>query len=144
MLAEPALYAEDWFGAGSQSEEQFIANRHGVLLEEYSQTLPDYAESNRSWWPMAELASPRAFYRTAYDLAQGVSPTWREQLYQLNIPRLFLLGELSPEKKTHQVKDKDGRLPYGIQVTVIPNAGHMMMWDNPEGFVDAIAEFEAC
>jgi pimeloyl-ACP methyl ester carboxylesterase len=143
VLAEAVLDAGDWFGAAAQSEEQYIARGHGVVLEGWRQELPDYAESNRSWWPVEELASPCAFYRTAYDLAQGVNPTWREQLYRLKIPRLFLLGEISIEKKTHRVEDKDDLPPYGVQVTILPNAGHMMMSDNPAAFVRAIAEFEA-
>jgi pimeloyl-ACP methyl ester carboxylesterase len=143
VLAESVLDAGDWFDAGSQSEEQFIAKGHSVFLEKCRQTLPDYVESNRGWWPMEELASPRAFYRTAYNLAQGVSPTWREQLYQLKIPRLSLFGEISLQKKTLRVEDKDELPPNGVQVTIIPHAGHGMMLDNPAAFVDAIAKFEA-
>ena len=143
VLAEAVLDAGDWFGAAAQSEEQYIASGHGVVLEGWRQLLPDYDESNRGWWPMHKLASPLAFYRTACNLAQGVNPTWREQLYRLKIPRLSLFGELSLQKKTLRVEDKDDLPPQGVEVAIIPHAGHGMMWDNPAAFVNAIAAFEA-
>jgi len=106
--------------------------------------LPDYAESELSWWPMEKSAIPDyPFYRTACSLAYDARPTWREQLYQLKIPRLFLLGEMSLEKKTLRVEEKDELPVHGILVRVIPK-GHMdMISDNPPAFVRAIAEFEA-
>jgi pimeloyl-ACP methyl ester carboxylesterase len=144
VLVESVLDAGDWFGAATQSEEKFLASGHGVLMEQWRQVLPDYNESDRGWWPIAKLAAPHAFYRTSCSLAQGVSPTWREQLYQLKIPRLYLLGEVSLQKKTIRVEDKDELPIYGIQVAVIPNANHMtMMSEDPAAFVHAIAAFEA-
>jgi pimeloyl-ACP methyl ester carboxylesterase len=143
VLAEAVLDAGDFFGAASQSEEQYISSGHHVVLEWFRQALPNYAESDRSWWPMEKLSSPLAFYRTACSLAQGAHPTWREQLYHLDIPRLFLLGEVSLQLKTHRLEDKDELPARGIQVVVLPKAGHNMMSDNPPAFARAIAEFEA-
>jgi pimeloyl-ACP methyl ester carboxylesterase len=143
VLAEAVLDAGDFFGAASQSEEQYIASGHGVVLEQMRQWLPYYDESGRSWWPMEKLAAPRAFYRTACSLAQGARPTWREQLYQLSIPRLFIFGDVSFREKTERIEDTEILPAYGIQVAVIPNAWHNMMSDNPPAFAHAIAEFEA-
>jgi pimeloyl-ACP methyl ester carboxylesterase len=143
VLAEAVLDAGDFIGAASLSEEQYIANQHGTVLEYFRLGSLDFDISNRSWLPMFQLGAPHAFYRTACSLALGESPTWREQLYRLSIPRLFLLGEVSLQKKTHRVEDKDELPTHGIQVAVIPHAGHGMMWDNPAAFVRAIAEFEA-
>jgi pimeloyl-ACP methyl ester carboxylesterase len=143
VLAEAVLDAGDWFGAATQSEEQYVASGHSSVLEFFRQMSLDYDISDRGWLPMFQLAAPHAFYRTACSLALGESPTWREQLYRLKIPRLFLLGEVSLQKKTLRVEDKDELPLHGIQVAVIPHAGHGMIWDNPAAFIRAIAEFEA-
>ena len=143
VLAEAVLDARDWFGVAAQSEEQYLASGHSEVLEMYRQMTPDYEVSDRGWLPMVKLMAPHAFYRTACSLAQGVSPTWREQLYQLKIPRLFLLGEISIEKKTHRVEDKDDLPPQGVEVAIIPHAGHGMVLQNSAAFVNAIAAFEA-
>ena len=145
VLAEAVLDAGDWWGIAAQSEEQYLAtSEHGVFMEWLRQALPYYDESNRSWWPMEKLAaSSFAFYRTACSLAHGAQPTWREQLYQLKIPRLFVLGEVSLEMKTVRIEEENELPTYGIQVAVIPKAGHNMMSDNPPAFARAIVEFEA-
>lgn len=142
VLPEPVMDAGDWFGAASQSEEQYIASGHSSVLEFFRQMSLDYDISDRGWLPMIKLAAPHAFYRTACSLAQGVSPTWREQLYELKMPRLVLFGEVSLQKKTVRVEDIDELPLHGIQVAVIPHAAHGMMWDNPAAFVHAIAAFE--
>lgn len=65
-------------------------------------------------------------------------PTWRQQLYNLVIPRLCIFGERSLPDADTQV------LPtHGIEIGVIPNAGHGMMWDNPAAFVQVVARFVA-
>lgn len=141
VLAESVLDAADWFHAGTQSEEQFIASGHSAVLERFRRMLPDYAESNRGWFTMFSLAAPHAFYRTALSLVKGAQPTWREQLYRLKIPRLYLLGEMSLQMGTHRREDE---LPdHGVPVAVIAQAGHGMIWENPEAFVRAIVDFEA-
>lgn len=145
VLAESVLDAGDWFGAAAQSEEQWIVSGHASVLEGTRQMLPDFIESELNWWPMEKSAIPDyPFYRTACSLARDAQPTWREQLYQLKIPRLFLLGEISLEKKTLRVEDKDELPMYGVQVTILPKAEHMSLISaNPPAFVRAIAEFEA-
>jgi pimeloyl-ACP methyl ester carboxylesterase len=144
VLAEAVLDAADWFGAATQSEEQYIASGHNVVLDWFRQGLPYFEESGRSWWPMEKLAAPSsAFYRTLCSLAQGAHPTWREQLYQLDMPRLFIFGDVSLREKTVSVEDTRILRAYGIQVVVIPKAWHNMMSDNPLAFARAIAEFEA-
>ena len=145
VLAESVLDAGDWFGAAAQSEEQYIASGHVPILEEYRQSLPLYDESDRAWWPIGKSAMTNyPFYRTACSLAHGTQPTWREQLYQLKIPRLFLFGEVSLQMKTERVEDKDELPAYGVQVAVIPKAWHVnLMSANPPAFTRAIAEFEA-
>jgi pimeloyl-ACP methyl ester carboxylesterase len=145
VLAEAVLDAGDWFGAAAQSEEQWITGGHSPVLEGTRKMLPDYAESDLSWWPMEKSAIPSyPFYRTACSLARDAQPTWRDQLYQLTIPRLFFLGEVSLEKKSVRVEEKDELPMHGIQVAILPKADHMtLMTANPPAFTQAIIEFEA-
>ncbi len=145
VLAEAVLDAGDWFGAAAQSEAQWIAGGHAPVLEGTRQMLPDYAESDLSWWPIEKSAIPSfPFYRTACSLAQGAQPTWREQLYQLTIPRLCLLGEVSIENKSVRIEEKDELPDHGVQVAILPRAEHMnLLSTSPPVFTRAIAEFEA-
>jgi len=115
-------------GVARQAESQYVDEGHAAFarkmldagFEGYSRTV--------------EAASPLAMHRSAVDLIADRSPTFREILYSLPIPRHFLISE---ESKT----DPDvERLPrQGVSVAVVPRCGHDMMADNPEGFAEAIA-----
>ena len=120
VLAESVLDAGKYFVSAAQSEEQYLAGGFQETMAQFRQWFPYYPESGLGWFPMMEHASPLAFYRTARSLAQPASPTWREQLYQLTIPRLFLIGELSMQLKTHRVakavtNDRASALLYPIE-----------------------------
>jgi pimeloyl-ACP methyl ester carboxylesterase len=145
VLAEAVLDAGDWFGAAAQSEEQWIAGGYAPVLEGTRKMLAEYTESDLSWWPMEKSAIPSfPFYRTACSLARDPHPTWREQLYQLTIPRLFFLGEVSLETKSVRVEEKDELPAHGIHVVILPKAEHMnLVSTSPSAFVRAITEFEA-
>ncbi|WFB09176.1 alpha/beta hydrolase [Streptomyces sp. LX-29] len=86
------------------------------------------------WWSTMRLAGREALHRSAVHLARGTTPTMRELLLELDIPRAYLLPEA------------DGPLPgaealaaAGVAVVAIPDCGHNIMLDNPEGFVRAAA-----
>lgn len=86
------------------------------------------------WGATMRLADPVALYRTAVRLARGTEPTMRTMLLAMDIPRTFLVGELSP--------DVDGRadlVAAGVGVETVPDAGHNMMFDNPEAFAAVLA-----
>lgn len=138
-LAEPVLDGGAWFGIDSYTEEQYIASGFAaVVIERFSKQALAYEPGNRAWLPMLKLTAPHAFYRTALSLAQGAQPTWRQQIYDLRIPRLYIWGE-----QTYRQELAQPLAANGIKVAVIANAGHSMMWDNPQAFVRAIADFEA-
>jgi pimeloyl-ACP methyl ester carboxylesterase len=63
-----------------------------------------------------------------------MQPSWRNILYQLSIPRTYLFGEYS-------LPDEDSRIlpEHGVEVAIVAQAGHGMMWDNPIGFAESIA-----
>ncbi len=80
-----------------------------------------------------QMTDPLALHRTAVSLVQGTQPSWREQLYQLSIPRAYLFG-------VNSLPDEDAELlpTWGIQVAVVPGAGHSMMVENPTGFASVL------
>jgi pimeloyl-ACP methyl ester carboxylesterase len=80
------------------------------------------------------VADPVAMHRSARSLVAPRSPTFRDLLYALRIPRTFLVGE-------RNAADPDvAELPrHGVPVRVIRGAGHDMMADNPSDFAAAVA-----
>ncbi|MFF1869058.1 alpha/beta fold hydrolase [Kitasatospora herbaricolor] len=83
------------------------------------------------WWATMRLAGPEALHRTAVHLARA---DVRELLLDLPVPRTFL----------HPAQDGEpagaARLrSAGVRVTAVPDCGHNIMIDNPEGFVRAVA-----
>jgi pimeloyl-ACP methyl ester carboxylesterase len=98
-----------WISA--QTEEAFVAHGYQELLD----GVP-------AWRPMLRLCDARAVYRSAVGLITGTSPTMREMLRAMSIPRTFIRGERGEE-----LRDPGGLRATGVEVVVIPGAGHVMM-----------------
>lgn len=78
-------------------------------------------------------ASPVGLQRSAAGLVAGTVPTMRERLYAMNIPRTHIFGEKNlPDPETEEMK------AHGINVLVVPKAGHDMPFENPEGLAEQI------
>jgi len=107
----------------AQSEADFLATGYASLIETYPR-----------WVPTLRIASPIAVYRSAVGLVSGSRPTMRELFTAMRIPRTFVVGDRGEE-----LLDADGLRAAGVEVTTIGDAGHMMMDDQPEAFVAAIA-----
>ena len=110
------------------TEAEYVANGHSRFVREMrTHGFADYART-------LEAASPIAVHRTAVDLIGDRDPTFRDLLVRLSIPCTFLFGD-------ENLADPDvERLPQdGIPVVVVPDAGHDMMADNPDGLAVAIA-----
>jgi pimeloyl-ACP methyl ester carboxylesterase len=107
----------------TQSEEEFVATGYQEILD----TVPGWA------W-MLRLCDPRAVHRSAVGLITGTRPTMREMLLAARIPRTFIRGE-----QGEPLVDAEGLQTAGVRVVTIPDAGHMMMADQPEAFVAAVA-----
>jgi pimeloyl-ACP methyl ester carboxylesterase len=79
--------------------------------------------------------SPLGLYRSAVGLVEGTQPIMRERLYAFRIPRAYLFGERGlPDPDTERLASQ------GIQVLVVPNAGHDMVVDNPAGLAERTAQ----
>ncbi|KOU93643.1 alpha/beta hydrolase [Streptomyces sp. XY533] len=111
-------------GIASYTEEEFLAGGWAEVRD----------RAGEHWWSTMRLAGRTALYRSAVHLAAGTTPTMRELLLELKIPRAFLLPEA------------DGPLPgadalraAGVTVVSVPDCGHNIMLDNPEAFAEATA-----
>jgi len=130
ILAEPNLDAGG--GAFSRSvakygEEDYLTEGHARLID------IAVRGNNHIWAGSMGVALPLAIHRQAVGLVQGEATTWREQLYQLEMPVTVLFGEYSLPEPDVAVLPQ-----YGIQTAVVPQAGHSMMWENPTGLAAAI------
>ncbi len=106
----------------TQTEEAFIARGYQELLDEVP-----------SWRPMLRLCDARAVYRSAVGLITGTSPTMREMLVAMTMPRTFIHGD-----RGEPLLDAEGLQAAGVDVVTIPDAGHLMMHDAPEAFTAAL------
>lgn len=82
----------------------------------------------------ARLADPVALVRSAEALVASTDPTPIELLPKLACPVRFLVGERGlPDADAERVA------ALGIPVSIVPDAGHDLSVDNPDGFAEAIA-----
>ncbi|WP_052869340.1 alpha/beta fold hydrolase [Streptomyces niger] len=111
-------------GIAAYSEAEFLAGGWAEVRE----------RAGAHWWSTMRLAGREALHRSAVHLVRGTEPTVREVLAGLKIPRTYLLPAA------------DGELPgaaaltaSGVRIVPVPDCGHNIMLDNPEGFVRATA-----
>ncbi|MFE6055824.1 alpha/beta fold hydrolase [Kitasatospora sp. NPDC056446] len=109
-----AGYTEAEFLAGGRAE---VAGRVGPF-----------------WWSTMRLAGPEALHRSACSLARATAPTMRELLLRLDLPRTFLHPAADGEPA-----GSDGLRAAGVRVVAVPDCGHNIMLDNPDGFAAAAA-----
>ncbi len=77
--------------------------------------------------------SSRGMYRTSVSLLAERTPTFREQLRAIRVPRAFVAGAHSTDVELR------GLCEAGVSFHVVPDAGHPMAYDNPDGFAAALA-----
>ncbi|WP_369374112.1 alpha/beta fold hydrolase [Streptomyces sp. cg36] len=87
------------------------------------------------WAATMRLADPRALHRTALALVRGTEPTMRRLLMALPIDRTYLVGGIGDD-----LVDRAELVASGVRVEVVPNAGHNIMFDNPEAFIRAVVD----
>jgi pimeloyl-ACP methyl ester carboxylesterase len=116
-----------------QPEDDFIHHGYQELLQGLRAAAIDGDKIAALFAGVLQVTDPLGLHRTAVSLVQGTQPAWREQLYQLSIPRAYLFG-------ANSLPDEDAeRLPTrGIQVAVVSDAGHGMMLENPTGFASVL------
>ncbi|MEV6103508.1 alpha/beta hydrolase [Streptomyces sp. NPDC051940] len=87
------------------------------------------------WWSTMRLAGLEALHRSGMEFTREVMDQLRGVLVGLSLPRTFLWPE------------RDGTFPRaeqlaasGVRMVPVPDCGHNIMLDNPEGFARAVAE----
>lgn len=130
VLAEPNLDA----GGGLFSREIAAYSESDYRLYGHAQTVATASrEGDPVWAGALAISCPRAVHRAATSLVEGDSVAWRELLFRLKMPRSVIFGERS---LPHPDADSLSRM--GIAVSIVQNAGHFMMRDNPAGLASAI------
>ncbi|MFI1470581.1 alpha/beta fold hydrolase [Streptomyces wuyuanensis] len=120
----PALGSPGSSGIAAYCEEEFLAGGW--------EEIRDRAGSH--WWSTMRLAGREALHRSAVHLTRGTVPTMRELLLDLKIPRAYLLPEADGP-----LPGADALTEAGVAVASVPDCGHNIMLDNPEGFARATA-----
>ncbi|MEU3375424.1 alpha/beta hydrolase [Streptomyces sp. NPDC006660] len=110
-----ASYAEEEFTRGTGFED--VLARVGPL-----------------WAATMRLADPLALHRTAVALVRGTRPTMRELLRALPVERTYVAGGLDGEPA-----GRAELIASGVRVVTVPDAGHNIMFDQPEAFVREVA-----
>jgi pimeloyl-ACP methyl ester carboxylesterase len=101
------------------SEEDYVRDGHLVFAREFQRSVasvPGYAGMART----AALASPHAIHRSARSVLAERTPTFRQGLENLRMPRTYLIGERSSGFP------KASWPGNGVNVELVPNAGHIM------------------
>ena len=130
VLSEPNLDPGGGFFSrriAEMAEADYVTRGHQDLVRASG------AEGSDIWAASLSVSAPYAVHRAAASLVVGSRPSWREQLYALPISKTVIFGAAS-------LPDPDAeRLPQdGINVEVVPDAGHSMAWENPAGLAQAI------
>jgi pimeloyl-ACP methyl ester carboxylesterase len=105
-------------------ESEFLDHGFDFLLNRYD---PTYAARVR-------VTDPRAMYRGAVGLVQATEPDMAERFLALPHRRALIVGAHS-----RPYEEEDVMCAAGIPVIGVPNAGHDLMHENPQGFAAAIA-----
>ncbi|MET9593075.1 alpha/beta hydrolase [Streptomyces sp. NPDC006516] len=111
-------------GIAAYSEEDFLAGGW--------EEIRDRAGSH--WWSTMRLAGREALHRSAVHLTRGTDPSMRERLVELKIPRTYMRPEADGP-----LPGSDALVEAGVTVVSVPDCGHNIMLDNPEGFARATA-----
>ncbi|MEU3840154.1 alpha/beta hydrolase [Streptomyces sp. NPDC028635] len=111
-------------GIASYDEDAFADGGHARVLRTVGPV----------WAATMRLADPRALHRSAVGLRRGSDPVMRTLLEELPMERLYLQGERSGE-----LADAAGLRAAGVRVVSVPDAGHNVMFDNPDAFAAAVA-----
>ena len=114
-----------------QSKADFVAQGFAGLIAEQRRECPTHAAT-------LEVSAPAALHRESQSLVAGTTPTWRDIMYDLTCPRTYVFSESA-------LPDPDvAELPrHGVQVAIIPSAGHNMAYDNPAALAETFERFLA-
>lgn len=112
----------------AQSEAGFVAEGQAALVRLFAAD-----PASASYAATLALSSPVALHRSASGLVAPRKPSAGAILRGLSVPRTFLVGE-----RSLPYTDAGGLPAAGVEVVVIPGAGHNMSFENPSAFAAAV------
>ena len=116
------------------TEDEFVNHKYPKVIQDWRSEGQSGNRVTAALVGHLQVAEPHAVHRCCVSLVQGAQPSWRDQLYQLTIPRAFVFGEYSLPDPDFEVLPE-----HGIKVAIVPQAGHGMAWENPDGFAEVVS-----
>jgi pimeloyl-ACP methyl ester carboxylesterase len=110
-------------GIATYTESEFLSHGWDEVRDRVSER----------WWSTMRLAGREALYRSAVHLARATTPTMRQHLMALHVPRTYLYPEGNMPGGADELRAA------GVRLVAIARCGHNIMLDNPDGFVEAVA-----
>ena len=137
VMAEGHIDDDGEAPLGGQTEDQFVEHGFRELLKAQSMEAEAQPGSLRAaHLGITRLIEPRAIHREAVSMNGETSPSVRSLLRTLEMPRWYLLGEAGDPHPDLQRDLAAMRVGW----KVVPNTGHPMGLQNPEGLAQAIVE----
>jgi pimeloyl-ACP methyl ester carboxylesterase len=137
VMAEGHIDADGEAPLDGQTEDQFIERGFTELLDAQSKEAEAQPEGLRAaHLGITRLIEPRAIYREAVSMSRETHPSTRSLLGALEMPRWYLQGDASDPEPDLQ-RDLAA---IGVGWKVVPDTGHPMGLQNPEGLARAVAD----
>jgi pimeloyl-ACP methyl ester carboxylesterase len=137
VMAEGHLGPEGDDGLDGQTEDQFAERGFPAKLVDQSKEAEAHPDSlGAAHLGITRLVEPRAIHREAVSMERETDPSLRSLLGGLEMPRWYLNGELSDP---YPEFDRE-MTAIGVGLKVVPQTGHPMGLQNPEGLAQTIAE----
>ena len=128
----------------SYSKPEFIEKIYPQWCEERVASAKKGEEMATLISGMWKTVNVEGLYENSRSLV-GLDIGFKEKFFNLKIPKLFLYGENSIPKNTSDAKpdvpDPNELKENGIIIDVVANAGHFLMLENLNGFVEVITKF---
>jgi pimeloyl-ACP methyl ester carboxylesterase len=156
-LSRPDLVSKLIIGEGNVTPGGGVATRHIASYSKSEYVKEEFARSREErfqaaiegdegairlsgLWSTVNAAGLHGNSKALVEL----NPSIKELFLKLSIPRTFIYGERSLPANTGEVSP-DAPEPSelearGIQIGVVPNAGHAQMFENLDGFVDVLTK----
>ena len=125
----------------SHSETEYVTIAHPKYMEEIRAAASSGDRISEFISCAWQHANPLSIYRNSKFIVD-LDPMFKGNFFGLQIPRTFVYGEKSLPENTGKIKadipDPKELTMHGINVKVVPNAGHFMMIDNLPDFVEIL------
>ena len=128
----------------SYSKSVFIEKIYPQWCEERFASAKKRARTATITSGMWKTANAEGLYENSRSLVE-LDAGFKEKFFNLKIPKLFVYGERSIPKNPRDIKpdtpDPNELKENGITIDTVANAGHFLMLDNLDGFLEVITKF---